>query len=1054
MEAPPKRNSKKNLSQLEENRFSGSTSLLNLVPALIAYVDKDLCYRYVNHSYEKWMGRGASEIVGKTVGEVQGKEVLKKVQPFINTVLSGEAVHFENEVYNKDGRRCLEVFFTPDFDHDQRVKGYCVLIHDITEKKETEKELHKKKNELEDYIENATIGLHWVNEKGIIIWANRAELEMLGYTKGEYIGHHISEFHADQNRIQDILEKLSCNQTLNQYEAKLKCKDGSIRDVVINSNVYRENGKFVHTRCFTLDVTEKKQAEKKLLESQAHYMQLLKCLPVGVYTCDADGYVELFNDAAVALWGRKPVPGKDLWCGSWRMYHIDGVHIPHEECPMAVALKEGCEVFGQELIVEREDGKRSIVTPYPQPIFNEKGNVVGAVNVVIDITERKQAEQLIKESKTRYEQLIRGLPVAVYTCNAEGKVTLYNDTAVKLWGREPEIGKDLWCGSWKIYNPEDGSPMPLDTCPMAIALKEGRAVVGEEIIVERPDGVKRYVTPNPQPIFNESGKITGAINTLIDITEQKLIEQAIRESEERFRSMADQAPIAVWMCDVKGDCIYLNSKWSELTGKLPYDGYGTHWMDLIHPDDQEVTAVEWRKTFEQRAAFDMKFRYENAEEDYLIVRSTANPRYMDSGEFVGYIGIMHDVTLQENTRAVLEIEVNEKTKKLQKRNEELRRSEERYHLMVEEVQDYAIILLDHQGVIQNWNKGAEKIKGYRPEEAVGKNFCMFYTMEDQKSGLPEKLIEEARIRGRANYEGWRLRKDGSIFWGHVVITALHNDKKEVIGFSKVTRDLTARKLAEDKLKLYTIQLEEQNKKLEAVNVELASFAYVSSHDLQEPLRKIRTFTSRILDTEQNLTEKGKDYFNRIEAAATRMQDLIEGLLSYSQADTPDDSRQSVKLDAILEEVKNELKEKIEEKNTTIHSYPLPTLKVIPFQFHQLFANLLSNAIKFSRNDVPPHIEIKSDITKGTKIDHPSANLDLYYHHISISDNGIGFDPQYNLKIFDVFKRLHNRSKYSGTGIGLSICKKIVENHQGIITAEGKEGEGAIFHIYIPLDQKE
>jgi PAS domain S-box-containing protein len=396
-------------------------------------------------------------------------------------------------------------------------------------------------------------------------------------------------------------------------------------------------------------------------------------------------------------------------------------------------------------------------------------------------------------------------------------------------------------------------------------------------------------------------------------------------------------------------------------------------------------------------------------------------------------------------------DLDERTKMLIEKNEELRRSEERYHHMIAEVQDYAIILMDQNGIIQNWNKGAEKIKGYRADEIVGKSFKLFYTPEDQVAKLPDRLIELARVEGRATHEGWRVKKDGTTFWGSIVITALHDNNNRVIGFSKVTRDLTERKLAEDALRNNARLLEERNKKLQSMNQELTSFAYVSSHDLQEPLRKIQTFASRILETEADmLSERGRDYFNRMQNAAHRMQVLIEDLLAYSRTNTREQKFETIDLNKLLDDVRSDLKERIEEKHAVIESDPLPTLNVVGFQFRQLFDNLLGNSLKFSKAGVPPRIHIGYEKVSGDVAAPDSAEEGpKTFHHFTFKDNGIGFEEEHKNRIFEVFQRLHGRSEYSGTGIGLAICKKIVENHQGIIRAEGVLNEGATFHVYIP-----
>jgi PAS domain S-box-containing protein len=378
-------------------------------------------------------------------------------------------------------------------------------------------------------------------------------------------------------------------------------------------------------------------------------------------------------------------------------------------------------------------------------------------------------------------------------------------------------------------------------------------------------------------------------------------------------------------------------------------------------------------------------------------------------------------------------------------------SDEIYQRMIIEIVDYAILMMDRSGNIMNWNRGAEKIKGYTADEIIGKNFRLFYTEKDRQAGVPDQLIAQAEKNDRAQHEGWRVRKDGSKFWGNVVITALHDDNGAVIGFSKVTRDLTERKDAEEVYKQNALELEKKNRELDAMNQELASFAYVSSHDLQEPLRKIQTFATRIVETEeQTLSAKAKDYFGRMQNAALRMQRLIEDLLTYSRTNTAEKKFEEVNLNDLVNEIKADLKESIENKHAIISVAPLPTINVIKFQFAQLITNIFTNALKFSSPDGSPDIKVSYRVISGSEVQDEKANSKKQYHHLAISDNGIGFEAEYKLKIFEVFHRLHGRSEYSGTGIGLAICKKIVDNHDGIITAEGEPEKGATFNIYLPI----
>jgi light-regulated signal transduction histidine kinase (bacteriophytochrome) len=252
------------------------------------------------------------------------------------------------------------------------------------------------------------------------------------------------------------------------------------------------------------------------------------------------------------------------------------------------------------------------------------------------------------------------------------------------------------------------------------------------------------------------------------------------------------------------------------------------------------------------------------------------------------------------------------------------------------------------------------------------------------------------------------------------------------------------------------QNEEKGKRAEElviINTELLAFNYISSHDLQEPLRKIQTLAGRILEKEtQNLSDTGKDYFHRIQSAAGRMRQLIEDLLAYSRTNIAERKFEKIELNIILEEVKAELKENIEEKHAIVKASGICEINVIPFQFRQLMHNLMRNALKFSSPQRRPHILITSRIVKGNKLNNEKLAGTKSYCHISVADNGIGFEPEYKERIFEVFQKLHDREIYEGTGIGLAIVKKIAENHDGIVTATSQLNKGATFDIYIPVTE--
>src|SRR5260221_1030676 len=373
----------------------------------------------------------------------------------------------------------------------------------------------------------------------------------------------------------------------------------------------------------------------------------------------------------------------------------------------------------------------------------------------------------------------------------------------------------------------------------------------------------------------------------------------------------------------------------------------------------------------------------------------------------------------------------------------LKTSEQRYHEMIEEVEDYAILMLDSNGIIQNWNKGAQKIKGYTEDEIVGNHFRIFYPMADQEGRLPEKLMAEARKMGKAIHEGWRVRKDGSTFWGSIVITALHDEENRVTGFSKVTRDLTERKNAEERIRQYTRQLESQNK-------ELQQFAFAAAHDMKEPLRKIQLYHSAILDDEELLLNgRQKSFLIRSADAARRMQGLIEDLLALTKISGRKEQFEIVDLNATLHEIIAFYRETVDELHASIVCKPLPPVPGVAFQLRQLLTNLIGNSLKYHHKSRTPQIEINS-----TQIVRPVDKDDQHpvnrrFLRITIKDNGIGFDPQYAEKVFDMLERLHGSDDVPGSGVDLAICKRIVENHNGYITAEGYPDQGALFEIGLP-----
>jgi PAS domain S-box-containing protein len=570
------------------------------------------------------------------------------------------------------------------------------------------------------------------------------------------------------------------------------------------------------------------------------------------------------------------------------------------------ALETG--IYQYEARIVRPDESMIWIRTQGKIIFDEDQRPVRMLGTMRDISKQKHAEKVIAESEKRYRDLIETLPVAVYTVDVNGFVNMYNKAAVRLWGREPELGKDLWCGSYEMYT-LDGEFLPNDECPMVPALKEKRSLTAEAY-VKRSDDSLRHVIANPQPIFDSNGDLTGALNVVIDITDRKEVEFALKTSEGKFRTLADSMAQFIWTSDIDGKLHYFNKSVFNYSGlsleQLENDG----WLEIIHPDDRAQSILLWKEAISTGKDFIYEHRFRKHNGEYRWMTSRAIPQ------------------------------------------------------------------TDAEGIVHMW---------------VGTST----DIHDSKLFIDEL---ESKVQQR-------------------------------------TRELTV-----------------INDELIRTNIELGQFAYVASHDLQEPLRKIQTFATRIMETEnENLSERGKDYFMRVQSSSTRMQQLIVDLLAFSRTNAVEKNYEITDLNDLLQNVKEQLQESIQQKRAVVHASTLPVLNVIVYQFEQLFTNLIANSLKFVRHDVAPEIHITSGIILGKETGLAEAIPEMNYHFISFTDNGIGFDPQFRDRIFQVFQRLHNRKSYEGTGIGLAICKKILDNHHGMITATSRPDEGATFIVYLPVN---
>jgi len=514
-------------------------------------------------------------------------------------------------------------------------------------------------------------------------------------------------------------------------------------------------------------------------------------------------------------------------------------------------------------------------------------------------------------SEDQFRRLLDALPVAIYTTDPAGWITFSNEAAIELAGREPELGRDRWCVTWRLFRPE-GTPLHHDECPMAVALKEGRPVRGVEAILERPDGTRVHFLPYPTPLYDAAGKLIGGVNMLVDITEQKHAEQAIQQLNE---------------------------------------------------------------TLEQR--------------------------------------------VEERTRQVTEA------------LSELRASEARFRMLVQGVIDYAIFMLDPNGFVTNWNSGAARIKGYAAEEIVGRHFSQFYSEDDRQRGVPKRALETARRTGRFEAEGWRVRKDGTKFWANVVIDAIRDDDGRLVGFAKVTRDLTERKTAEEQRR--------QAQKMEAVGQLTGGVAHDFNNLLTAIIGNLEMLVNRLPDG-----DPGRRYAEGALRAAARGSRMTEQLLVFSR-------RQEVRAEVV--NINDLVRETLTLcQRTTGEGVEIGLClqddvwpcRMDPGEFGAAVLNLAANA-RDAMNRSGRFILRTENVTVGG-----ISGADLAtgeYVMFSVSDTGSGMSADVMERAFEPFYTTKEVGK--GTGLGLSQVYGFAKQSGGAARIESKIAKGTTVRVYIP-----
>ena len=659
---------------------------------------------------------------------------------------------------------------------------------------------------------------------------------------------------------------------------------------------------------------------------------------------------------------------------------------------------------GGELVARRKDGTEFPAEISLGPFDSEDGVLVSCA--VRDISERLGLQERLRSNERRLALAMKAGRSGTFDWEIPSNVNYWSPEIEEIYGVAPGGFHGTYEGWEELLLPED-----LEAARAAVAdsMRTG-SLATEWRIRRRSDGEVRWINAQAQVFFDEAGHPQHMCGINIDITEQKAAEEKLTDTQQRLALALAAGQMGVWDLDMRTGLCWRTVEHDRIFG---YDEFLPQWefarfQEHVHPDDRPAIQQAFADSYRTgRLIIECRIvRVDKAVRwvriDGEVVRDEQQtPKHMQ--------GVIHDITQQKAFE------------------EDLRAAEERYRFLVDGVKDYGIFMLDTDGRVTTWNQGAQRQRGYSAAEVLGRESSIFYPKEERAARKDLKLLETALREGSVRDEGWRERKDGSRIWAEVVITALRDPHGTLLGFSNCARDLTERKRAEEDLR--------------RSNAELQQFAYVASHDLQEPLRMVASFTQLLAQRYRGKLDKDADEFIGYAVdGAKRMQHLIEDLLAYSRVGTCAKEPRLCSTGDLVRDAVRQLTITVHENSAVISYSNLPEIVCDDLQLTSVFQNLIGNAIKFHAPGIPPVVEISAARSGAEWI-------------FSVKDNGIGIEPRHFERVFQVFQRLQTRESHSGNGIGLSICKKIVERHGGRIWLESEPGSGTTFYFALPCPKE-
>ena len=894
---------------------------------------------------------------------------------------------------------------------DDHIAGVVLTFLDITERKASEEQLRRSEQELADFFDHATVGLHWVGPDGIILRANQAELNLLGYTRNEYIGRAIADFHADRPVIEDILRKLSCGEELHDYPARLRCKNGSIRDVLISSNVLWEDGRFVHTRCFTRDITDRKRAEEALRESEERYRTLFASAPMAVFACDQNAVIQHYNARAVELWGREPVCGVEQHCGSVKLWLPDGTLLPHTQSPMVEMLRTGIPVHNVEVFIERPDGSRLPVLVNFAPLKNAQGKITGAITSFIDLTERKAVEEALRESEARYRAVVEGQSEMVCRFRPDGTILFANSAYARAVGASKERleGSDFW------------SLIPVADRPGVEKMLDGLTPDAPEVRIENrfetKAGLRWTLWTNRGLRFDAGGRLLEAQSAGIDITDRKRAEQAV----ERLAALVESSDDGLFGQDLNGIITSWNRGAEQIFGYRPDEIVGTPIKRLI-PAEAEAQAQE-RELQRKIAAGERVGNFETMRQAkdgrQFPVSITVSPLKDGDGKVIGASKVVRDISERAQAEAAL------------------RESEQRMRLATEATQvglwEWNVLT----GAIR-WDAQLFRIYGIEPTPDGMVDYSDWSgAVLPEDLAENEKILQETVRQAGRSVRRFRIRRrsDGACRHIESVETARTNAQGQTEWIVGTNLDVTERMEAEFALRTAKEAAENANQSKDR-------FLAVLSHELRTPLTPVLMVVGA-LEHDPDLRPDVREDLAMIKRNVELETKLIDDLLDLSRITSGkvELKTEGIDLNETVRQVCGICRPQIaaqEVELTMKLDEDVCVISADSARLQQVLWNILKNAIKFTPGQGTVRVS--------------TARIGPDRCEVRVQDSGIGIPSEVLPRIFNAFEQgeAHITRQFGGLGLGLAISRALVELHGGTIRAESKgQGQGATFIVELP-----